>query len=79
MRFKDKCDLCGNYGFCKGHKNYVACVNCIQKEEQPHIVQMKLFEKEEKNDISKNINRNISINSDSFSCVHNFSVIERNN
>ena len=33
-KFKDACDKCGHFDYCKGYKGKVLCPNCIQKEEE---------------------------------------------
>ena len=33
-KFKDACDICGQFDYCKGYKGKVVCPNCIKKEEE---------------------------------------------
>ena len=32
--FKDACDNCGKFNYCKGYKGKVLCEECIKKEEK---------------------------------------------
>lgn len=34
MKFKDACDNCGKFNYCKGYKGRVLCEECIKKEEK---------------------------------------------
>lgn len=31
-KYKDKCDLCNKWDYCKGFRNLVLCDNCRKKE-----------------------------------------------
>lgn len=31
-KFKDKCDICNTYDYCKGYNDLVLCESCITKE-----------------------------------------------
>lgn len=31
MNFKDQCDLCNKFSYCKGYKGQVLCQECISK------------------------------------------------
>ena len=42
-KFKDKCDLCNTFNFCKGFNGKVLCESCIQKQES----KINLIKKEE--------------------------------
>jgi len=33
-KFKDVCDNCKQFDYCKGYKEKILCPNCIQKEEE---------------------------------------------
>lgn len=33
-KFKDKCDECKNFGFCKGYKGRILCEKCLAKIKQ---------------------------------------------
>lgn len=33
-KFKDKCDECKNFGFCKGYKGRILCEKCLTKIKQ---------------------------------------------
>lgn len=46
-KFKDKCDICDRYDFCKGHNGKVLCESCLMREtSQVDIVegQMTIFD-----------------------------------
>ena len=34
QKFKDACDNCGRFDYCKGYKGKVLCPDCIHKEEE---------------------------------------------
>lgn len=38
--FKDQCDVCGKWEYCKGYKGLVLCNKCFEKEvaKPPKIV-----------------------------------------
>ena len=36
-RFKDQCDICLKWEYCKGYKNKVLCENCFKKEQKKPI------------------------------------------
>ena len=58
MRFKDKCDLCGNWNYCKGYDDKVLCHSCINKLESKKVrvnLQLSFFE-EGTNDYIKSFN-----------------------
>lgn len=58
MKFKDKCDLCGNWNYCKGYDNKVLCPNCINKLDIKKVrvnLQLSFFE-EVTNDNIKSFN-----------------------
>ena len=48
MKFKDKCDLCNKWDYCKGFNQQVLCPNCIEKIKNKKEIQLKLFEEVEK-------------------------------
>lgn len=33
-KYKDKCDECKNFGFCKGYKGRILCEKCLAKIKQ---------------------------------------------
>ena len=33
-KFKDACDNCKQFNYCKGYKGKVLCPDCIKKEEE---------------------------------------------
>ena len=48
MKFKDKCDLCNKWDYCKGFHQQVLCPDCIEKIKNKKVIQLKLFEEVEK-------------------------------
>lgn len=51
MKFKDKCDLCNKWDYCKGYDHKVLCPTCIEKNKtKSTLVQLCLFKEGEKND-----------------------------
>ena len=34
-KFKDACDECGKFDYCKGYNGKVLCPECIAKQEEP--------------------------------------------
>ena len=71
MKFKDKCDLCGNWNYCKGYDDKVLCPNCINKLESRKVrvnLQLSFFE-EVTNDSSKHF-KNICSNN----CINNRNI-----
>lgn len=41
MRYKDKCDICGKFDFCKGKDNKVLCQKCFNNQEQKIVSNFK--------------------------------------
>lgn len=75
MKFKDKCDLCGNWNYCKGYEDKVLCPNCINKlanKKAKVNLQLSLFE-EVTNDSSKSFNNICNNNYFNDMCVYNYS------
>ena len=33
-QYKDACDTCGKFDYCKGHDGKVLCPECITKQEE---------------------------------------------
>lgn len=33
-KFKDACDACGKFDYCRGHDGKVLCPECIAKQEE---------------------------------------------
>ena len=33
-KFKDQCDKCKKFDYCKGYNNKVLCSNCIKEEKE---------------------------------------------
>lgn len=53
-RFKDKCDICGNFNYLRGFKNKCLCQNCILHSEtnigsKEKLNQLTIFDMEEIN------------------------------
>ena len=75
MRFKDKCDLCGNWNYCKGYDDKVLCPNCINKLESRKVkvnLQLSFFE-EDTNDNIKGFNNICSGNYINYRNIYNYS------
>lgn len=36
-KYKDKCDVCLKWDYCKGHQNKVMCESCINKQKDKPI------------------------------------------
>lgn len=47
-KFKDQCDVCNNFDYCKGYNGKVLCKSCIEKQasESNSIIkgQMSIFD-----------------------------------
>lgn len=37
VKYKDKCDICKKWDYCKGYKNKVLCERCIKIEKDKPI------------------------------------------
>lgn len=51
-QYKDQCDCCNKFKYCKGYNNKVLCEECIKKIVNNNIIEIEVVEEENNQQVS---------------------------